>query len=122
MIRRPIIFVGQTNDLFSSFILARLVQYRIFMSWLRAAKHKGAFINYFHLKLQRSHLKGNIFFNLRIKPSENKGIPKIPSQPIGYDDAKKFLEKMAGPASPTSWRGKIQGVEYRLGGEMLVNQ
>ncbi len=55
-----------------------------------------------------------------MKPEKVEGLAKIPVQPIGYDDAKMFLEKMGGPASPESWRGKIEGVEYRLGGEMLV--
>lgn len=58
--------------------------------------------------------------NIRMKPEDVDELPKIPAQPIGYEDAKRFLEKMGGPPSPQSWRGKIAGVEYRLGGEMLV--
>ena len=57
-----------------------------------------------------------------MKPEKVSGLPKIPAQPIGYEDAKMFLEKMAGPASPLSWRGKIPGIEYRLGGEMIVRK
>ena len=56
-----------------------------------------------------------------MKPEDIEGLPKIPAQPIGYDDAKRLLEKMAGPPSPQSWRGNITGVEYRLGGEMMVS-
>jgi hypothetical protein len=67
--------------------------------------------------------KNNLLYSIcliRLKPEKVAGLPKIPAQPISYEDAKKFLERMGGPASPESWRGKIQGVEYRLGGEMLV--
>jgi len=39
----------------------------------------------------------NIF---RLKEEEADGMPKIPAQPIGYDDAKKFLQKMGGPMPP----------------------
>ena len=55
----------------------------------------------------------------RIEKSENELFPKIPCQPIGYEDAKVLLEKMAGPPSPDSWKGGIQGVAYNIGGENL---
>ena len=41
----------------------------------------------------------------------------IPAQPIGYDDAKVILDKLGGPAVPEEWKGGIEGIEYRLGGE-----
>uniref|UniRef100_A0A0K2TTW2 Nacetylatedalphalinked acidic dipeptidase 2like [Strongylocentrotus purpuratus] n=1 Tax=Lepeophtheirus salmonis TaxID=72036 RepID=A0A0K2TTW2_LEPSM len=49
----------------------------------------------------------------RLKESE--GLPKIPSQPIGYDDAKKLLEIMGGQDPPEEWKGKVEGVSYKLG-------
>ena len=55
----------------------------------------------------------------REKPENIDGLPKIPVQPIGYDDAQVILEKMGGKPSPKNWRGKIEGVKYNLGGEML---
>ena len=45
------------------------------------------------------------------------GLPKIPAQPIGYDDATVILEKLGGRQAPESWRGGIKGIEYNLGGE-----
>ena len=53
----------------------------------------------------------------RMDPKDIEGLPKIPAQPIGYDDAKVILEKMGGRSSPKEWKGKIEGVEYNLGGE-----
>lgn len=49
--------------------------------------------------------------------SEVDSLPKIPGQPIGYDDAKVLLEKMGGP-DPISdkWKGKLN-VTYQVGGE-----
>jgi len=46
---------------------------------------------------------------------ETEGFPKIPSQPIGYGDAKKLLEVMGGENVPDDWKGKIPGVNYKLG-------
>ena len=54
----------------------------------------------------------------RIDPEEIEGFPKIPAQPIGYDDAKVLLEKMGGDEVPAEWRGNITGITYRLGGIM----
>jgi hypothetical protein len=48
-----------------------------------------------------------------------QGHPKIPVQPIGYDDAKILLSKLAGPVAPDEWQGGIEGMQYRIGGEML---
>jgi len=47
--------------------------------------------------------------------NETEGLPKIPSQPIGYGDAKKLLEVMGGSDVPEEWRGKIPGIGYKLG-------
>ena len=42
-------------------------------------------------------------------------LPKIPSQPIGYADARKLLEVMGGPEVPEAWRGGLPGLTYRFG-------
>ena len=47
--------------------------------------------------------------------NETDGFPKIPSQPIGYGDAKKLLKVMGGNEVPDDWKGKIPGVSYKLG-------
>lgn len=57
----------------------------------------------------------------RVKIEDAHVLPKIVVQPIGYDDAKVILEKMGGKPAPEEWKGKIQGVDYRLGGEMLTD-
>lgn len=42
------------------------------------------------------------------------GLPKIPAQPISYNDARTLLGMMAGPASPDDWIGNLN-VTYHLG-------
>ncbi len=44
-------------------------------------------------------------------------LPKIPSQPIGYKDAKALLERLAGKEAPEEWKGGIEGIMYKLGGQ-----
>lgn len=46
---------------------------------------------------------------------EEKIIPNIPTQPMGYDDAKKFLQVLVGDEVEESWRGKLD-VTYKYGG------
>ncbi|XP_064110869.1 N-acetylated-alpha-linked acidic dipeptidase 2-like [Macrobrachium nipponense] len=46
-------------------------------------------------------------------------LPKIPCQPIGYDDARAIMEKMGGRAPPVDWVGGMKGIKYNLGPEML---
>ncbi|ERE79986.1 glutamate carboxypeptidase 2-like isoform 2 [Cricetulus griseus] len=46
--------------------------------------------------------------------TEALGLPSIPVHPIGYDDAKKLLEHMGGPAPPDSWKGGLN-VPYNVG-------
>ena len=49
--------------------------------------------------------------------SNANGFPTIPSQPIGYDDAKVLLEKLGGPDHPSDeWKGGLD-VEYKVGGQ-----
>ncbi len=57
----------------------------------------------------------------RMDPEDIKGLPKIPAQPIGYDDAKIILEKIGGRAPPEGWKGGIEGVGYNLGDEPHPN-
>ena len=54
----------------------------------------------------------------RVEPEEVDGLPKIPSQPIGYDDARILLEKMGGLNSPESWRGGMVDIDYKV--EVLI--
>ena len=50
----------------------------------------------------------------RVEPEEVEGLPKIPSQPIGYDDARILLEKLGGLNSPESWKGGMVDIEYKV--------
>lgn len=50
---------------------------------------------------------------------EDAGLPKIPCQPIGYNDARIILEKMGGTGPPEEWVGGMEGVAYNLGPEMI---
>ena len=48
------------------------------------------------------------------------GLPNIPVQPIGYDDAYKFLSRMKGDKAPADWQGGITDkdgglISYNLG-------
>ena len=56
----------------------------------------------------------NFYLILRDKPEDNKGLPKIPAQPIGYSDARKLLEKMGGKDSPVTWKGGMEGIAYKV--------
>ena len=49
-----------------------------------------------------------------VEPEEVDGLPKIPAQPIGYDDARKLLEKMGGLDSPNSWKGGMTDIDYKV--------
>ena len=60
------------------------------------------------------HFKLKIFANNRVDPEEVEGLPKIPAQPIGYDDARKLLEKMGGKDSPKNWKGGMEGIDYKV--------
>lgn len=46
-------------------------------------------------------------------------LPKIPCQPIGYDDARVILEKMGGESPPDEWIGGLKDIPYNLGPQML---
>ncbi|XP_066957669.1 N-acetylated-alpha-linked acidic dipeptidase 2-like [Macrobrachium rosenbergii] len=51
---------------------------------------------------------------------EEAQLPKIPCQPIGYDDAKVILEKLGGQKAPEDWVGGIEGLAYNLGPQMTA--
>ncbi len=53
----------------------------------------------------------------RLPVEDREGVPRIPAQPIGYDDAREILSRLGGPEAPEGFIGGIQGIEYRLGGE-----
>ncbi|OCT84005.1 aminopeptidase NAALADL1 [Xenopus laevis] len=53
-------------------------------------------------------------YTYRIKKSEINGIPPIPTQPIGFEDAKTLICQLAGPVAPQSWQGSL-GCPYNLG-------
>ena len=62
----------------------------------------------------------------RLKPSEVKGIPHIPSLPIAWGEARKILETLDGPQSPPAWQGAVP-LTYHVGPgpakvHMLVGQ
>ena len=43
-------------------------------------------------------------------------LPKIPCQPIGYRDAKRFMQYLGGKSVPETWKGGLIGIEYKIGG------
>ncbi|EMP25813.1 N-acetylated-alpha-linked acidic dipeptidase-like protein [Chelonia mydas] len=53
-------------------------------------------------------------FTYRIKESEIQGIPPIPSQPIGFEDAQTLICNLSGPVAPPSWQGSL-GCSYPVG-------
>ncbi len=50
----------------------------------------------------------------RLKPSEARGIPKIPSLPISWGEARKILEALEGPRVPDAWQGGLP-LAYHVG-------
>nr|XP_033812425.1 aminopeptidase NAALADL1 [Geotrypetes seraphini] len=53
-------------------------------------------------------------FTYRIKESEIEGIPPIPTQPIGFEDAENLICQLDGPVAPTAWQGSFN-CDYRFG-------
>ncbi|XP_062398715.1 aminopeptidase NAALADL1 [Sardina pilchardus] len=51
----------------------------------------------------------------RIPPEDITGIPPIPTQPIGFEDAYALICELGGEASPTEWRGAFN-CSYNMGG------
>ncbi|XP_069499170.1 aminopeptidase NAALADL1 [Ambystoma mexicanum] len=50
----------------------------------------------------------------RINESEIQGIPPIPTQPIGFADARMLICELSGPKAPETWQGSL-GCDYPLG-------
>jgi N-acetylated-alpha-linked acidic dipeptidase len=50
----------------------------------------------------------------RLEPSKVKGIPRIPSLPISWEEAQKIHEALEGPQSPVTWQGAIP-LTYHVG-------
>ena len=56
-----------------------------------------------------------------MEPEDQTFLPKIPAQPIGYNDAKVILENMDGAPVPDEWKGGIENITYNLGGGSMKN-
>ncbi|XP_021008075.1 aminopeptidase NAALADL1 [Mus caroli] len=52
--------------------------------------------------------------SFRLDPHNTSGFPPIPTQPIGFEDAKDLLCNLTGTSAPASWQGAL-GCEYKLG-------
>ncbi|GAB1302086.1 Aminopeptidase NAALADL1 [Apodemus speciosus] len=52
--------------------------------------------------------------SFRLDLNNISGFPPIPTQPIGFEDAKDLLCNLTGPSAPGSWQGAL-GCEYKLG-------
>ncbi|XP_058383672.1 aminopeptidase NAALADL1 [Diceros bicornis minor] len=52
--------------------------------------------------------------SFRLDPANATGFPPIPTQPIGFEDAKVLLCNLQGNSAPATWQGAL-GCEYRLG-------
>jgi N-acetylated-alpha-linked acidic dipeptidase len=50
----------------------------------------------------------------RLKPSEAVGIPKIPSLPISWGEARKIFDALEGPPAPKGWQGGLP-LTYHVG-------
>ncbi|XP_067928458.1 putative N-acetylated-alpha-linked acidic dipeptidase isoform X2 [Watersipora subatra] len=54
---------------------------------------------------------------------DEKLIPNIPTQPIGYFDAKHFFKALGGDeVANDDWKGRLDGITYRYGGELKDNK
>ncbi|KAG8438076.1 hypothetical protein GDO86_008675 [Hymenochirus boettgeri] len=53
-------------------------------------------------------------FTYRLNKTQINGIPPIPTQPIGFEDAKKLICELAGPKAPETWQGSL-GCSYNFG-------
>uniref|UniRef100_W5MA49 Aminopeptidase NAALADL1 n=1 Tax=Lepisosteus oculatus TaxID=7918 RepID=W5MA49_LEPOC len=53
-------------------------------------------------------------YTYRIKEADIKGIPPIPTQPIGFEDASALICKLGGSDAPSLWQGSFK-CTYRLG-------
>ncbi|XP_063802202.1 aminopeptidase NAALADL1 [Pseudophryne corroboree] len=59
-------------------------------------------------------------FTYRRNVTEIKGLPPIPTQPIGYGDAQKLICQLGGAEAEGSWQGSLQ-CTYRVGPGFLAS-
>uniref|UniRef100_A0ABI8AR46 N-acetylated alpha-linked acidic dipeptidase like 1 n=1 Tax=Felis catus TaxID=9685 RepID=A0ABI8AR46_FELCA len=52
--------------------------------------------------------------SFRLNPDTVPGFPPIPTQPIGFEDAKILLCNLQGTLAPAAWQGAL-GCDYKLG-------
>ncbi|ELK13368.1 N-acetylated-alpha-linked acidic dipeptidase-like protein [Pteropus alecto] len=52
--------------------------------------------------------------SFRLDPTTASGFPPIPTQPIGFEDAKVLLCNLQGTSAPAAWQGAL-GCDYKLG-------
>uniref|UniRef100_A0A8C9D9Y2 Aminopeptidase NAALADL1 n=1 Tax=Panthera leo TaxID=9689 RepID=A0A8C9D9Y2_PANLE len=52
--------------------------------------------------------------SFRLNPDTVSGFPPIPTQPIGFEDAKILLCNLQGTSAPAAWQGAL-GCDYKLG-------
>lgn len=52
----------------------------------------------------------------RIDPKDIEGIPPIPTQPIGFEDALRLICNLGGKEAPPEWQGAIKRCTYNYGG------
>jgi N-acetylated-alpha-linked acidic dipeptidase len=50
----------------------------------------------------------------RLKPADAQGIPRIPSIPIAWAEARKILDALEGPVVPSAWQGGLP-LTYHVG-------
>lgn len=57
----------------------------------------------------------------RLKQDVVKSWPSIPSLPISYNAAREIMSVFGGRDVPYGWHGRLQGVQYKLGGEFKLS-
>uniref|UniRef100_A0A8D2LEC0 Transferrin receptor 2 n=1 Tax=Varanus komodoensis TaxID=61221 RepID=A0A8D2LEC0_VARKO len=55
------------------------------------------------------------FNHTQFPPVQSSGLPTIPALPISAEAAARLLRRLAGPAAPPGWEGRLPGVPYQLG-------
>ncbi|XP_025032847.1 N-acetylated-alpha-linked acidic dipeptidase-like protein [Python bivittatus] len=83
-------------------------------SWYmpRSAVERGSYNSHFGDLLTPYYPAKN--FTYRIPEDQIVGIPPIPTQPIGFEDAKLLICNLGGPKAEAAWQGSL-GCDYHLG-------
>ncbi|XP_063172754.1 aminopeptidase NAALADL1 [Candoia aspera] len=83
-------------------------------SWYmpRSAVERGSYNSHFGDLLTPYFPAKN--FTYRIPEDQIVGIPPIPTQPIGFEDAKVLICNLGGPKAGAAWQGSL-GCDYHLG-------